>query len=146
MTTDVHKLIEDATAKLKSEAEWLRKAIGAKEQALRDELGPVRAQLAELDEAIARIEGTTIQPAPSGSSSRAPRGHNRNLILNYLAGHEDASAKDITEGTQITSTTVFATLAKLTQDGLVDKNTDGDRVTHALTATGKEQAQAGSDT
>lgn len=138
--TDVKDLVAEATAKLRKEAEFLREAIAKKEQALADELAPARAQLAQLDDAIARIEGKPVRT--SHGSTRAPRGHNRKLILDALNAKSGMTAAEIAKATRISQPTVFATLAKLEQDGLVEKDPTGSRVAHSLTAQGRKVANA----
>ena len=128
--------VAEATAKLHDEATFLRDAIRAKEVQLEKELAPVRAQLEQIENAIARIEGRPSR-TPSG---RAPRGHNRHAILRHLSESDGATAREISDATAISSATMFATLAKFEKDGLVKKRQSARGVTHWLTARGREAA------
>lgn len=121
--TDVQQLLEEASAPLKRQADHLRQTIADREAALEAELAPKRSELRELEAAIARIMGT---PTPGSASGRAPRGHNRHLIIDYVAANPLATPMQISAATQIASATVYATLAKLVQDGrLVKIEKDG---------------------
>ncbi len=124
--TDVTGLVAEATAKLRAEAERLRTEIEQKERGLEDELAPMRLQLGELDQAIARIEGKPVQASGTRSSQRrAPRGRNRDVILGYLTDHPSARPTEIAEATAIKKPTAYATLAKLVEDGLLEKKAEG---------------------
>jgi sugar-specific transcriptional regulator TrmB len=134
--TDVTHLIDDATAKLRAAAQELRTEIEQKERELEDELAPLRLQLAELDEAIARIKGKRGR-APAKQSDRAPRGRNRQLILDFLSRNPGARPTEVAEATTIRKPTVYATLAKLVQDGLVVRTDEADGVRYARKAEKK---------
>ncbi len=130
LVTEVQDLVAEATAKLRAEAERLRAEIKQREKALQDEVAPIRAQLRELDEAIARIEGTPGR-ALVQESKRAPRGHNRKLILEFLGKNPGAKPTEVAEATSISKPTVYATLAKLEHDGLLAKSDQADGIRYA---------------
>lgn len=134
--TDVTHLLDKATAELGAEADRLRIEIAQKERALEEEVAPLRGQLAQLDEAIARIKGTPSR-APTRQSDRAPRGRNRQLILDFLGRNPAAKPTDVAEATAISKPTVYATLAKLVQDGLLVKTDEADGVRYARKAEKK---------
>jgi predicted Rossmann fold nucleotide-binding protein DprA/Smf involved in DNA uptake len=125
--SSVAELLSEATNKLRSEAARVEKLIADKER----ELEPLRLQLADLQAAIARVEGRPATGSPLGS--RAPRGHNRKLILEFLQSNPDAKARTIAEATGIASATTYATLAKLVQDGRVSKRSKGGNVVFRVT-------------
>jgi len=118
--TNVDKLLGEATAKLDAEAQKLRLTIDDKERRLREELAPLRAQLGEIEDAIARIEGKP-RKSPQASDTRAPRGQNRKLILDALKAKPGSTGSAVAAATGIAKPTAYATLAKLVKDGLVAK-------------------------
>ncbi|MCW2999166.1 MAG: hypothetical protein JWN65_2715 [Solirubrobacterales bacterium] len=125
--TDVKQLLDDTTAKLRTEADKLEARIDKREREVADELQPLRAELAEIRDAIARIEGTSPR---SSSGTRAPRGHNRRLLLDAVADTPERTGSELAAATGIPTATAYATLAKLAKDGLVVKNDREGRVTY----------------
>src|SRR4051794_28130359 len=118
---DVKQLLDEASAKLRHEAESLRSTIAERESALERELAPLRSQLGQLDDAIARIGGRpTATKPPQGA--RAPRGHNKRLILEALRGSQGITPIEIAAQTGIAKPTTYATLAQLAKDGEIQKN------------------------
>src|SRR4051812_32637712 len=122
---DVQQLLDEASAKLRHEADALRATIAEKEHAFEREVDPLRTQLGELDAAIARIEGKpTSAPASDTDppkSPRAPRGQNKHRILSVLAEGTALSPAQLAAETGIAKPTIYATLAKLAGDAEVRK-------------------------
>ena len=127
---DVQQLLNDASAKLRDEADAVRATITEKEDALRREVDPLRTLLSELDAAIARIEGkpTSRSGTRTAKGQRAPRGQNRERILDALATSDALSPIQIAERTGIPKPTVYATLAKLADEGEITKESTADGV------------------
>lgn len=136
--TDVNDLVAKATANLKAEAKRLRAELDQKQQAFEAEIAPARDQLRELEQAISRIEGT---PGPSSARSggRAPRGQNRERILDYLREHPESRPTDIAEKTAIGKPTAYATLAKLEKDGLLVKTETTSGVVYAAAKQARDK-------
>src|SRR3954452_8485209 len=112
MPNDVAALLKAAAEPIRQEADKLRAKIDQLESKHRATVDPLREQLQELEAAIARIEGRP-EPSGDGGGRRAPRGANQRAILNYVEKNPGATGTSIAEGTGITRTTVYATLAKL---------------------------------
>ena len=70
---DVQQLLNDASAKLRHEADAIQATIAEKEALFRREVDPLRTQLGELDAAIARIEGKPTSSSDTGSAKSRER-------------------------------------------------------------------------
>lgn len=117
----IQQTTSEALSRLQGEADKLQAQIAAKEEAHHRELEPLRADLAKLETAISQLRGDRPQ-STRAPSERAPRGHNRTLILDYLQASPDSTAAEVTDGTAISKATVHATLHKLHRDGVVSKD------------------------
>jgi predicted HTH transcriptional regulator len=126
--TDVQQLLQEATSKLRTEADKLRATIAERENAHRQELEPLRGQLTELDEAIARVEG---KPPRTPTGIRARRGQNKDAILSAVRKKSGMTAAEISDITGISRATVHATLAKLAKDGQITKKQTSRGVGHS---------------
>jgi hypothetical protein len=127
---DVQQLLNDASAKLRHEADAIRATIAEKEASFRREVDPLRTTLGELDAAIARIEGKPTSSSDTGTAKgqRAPRGQNKQRIHDALAAGVALSPVQIAERTGIAKPTIYATLAKLASDGEIRKESTADGV------------------
>jgi hypothetical protein len=127
---DVQQLLNDASAKLRHEADAIRATIAEKEASFHREVDPLRTQLGELDAAIARIEGkpTSSSDTDVGTRKRAPRGQNKQRIHDALATGDALSPVQIAERTGIPKPTIYATLAKLASDGEIHKQSTSEGV------------------
>jgi sugar-specific transcriptional regulator TrmB len=123
--TDVDELVKEATAKIRSEADSLRREIEEIVRAADEQLAPKRLALEQLEAALSRIEGRGTNATPR---TRARRGENVERIEAFLAATPHATAPDIAKGTDIPSPSVYAALNKMVERGTLRKEAEGSYV------------------
>jgi sugar-specific transcriptional regulator TrmB len=70
---------------------------------------------------VERTTGRTRRAPAKSPGQRAPRGENRRRILDVVAERPGVSVAEIASVTGVKKTVTYATLSKLTADGLAEK-------------------------
>jgi hypothetical protein len=135
----LRSLLDEAAKKAQDRIDEIREQLQVVHKKYEAAVAPLREELAELEDAVARITG---KPAPTSApraapraratatspgrgrrtpSGTAPRGANREAILTFVTQRPGATPTEIADATDISKAVAYTTLAKMVEAGQIDK-------------------------